>query len=769
MYHKKAKNILDNFFNFFDKYPREYFIFAFFAIFIFFILKETFSYTVLHYDFYNDLAYKQQVGKVEIPVTRGTIYSATGSGTVFATSVDLNDLAVDPKIEWDKEKLWEYLTDIVYRELCFLKNNKKCYENVLKYLKKLQIEDFERNEKYIKEILGKRITKKLSQTKITSVLLAEKIGNEESALLFSKNMRGVYINNTNVYVNPEEVVNPERVSNEIGTIIWMNKKDIEHRIRKRELRYIPIINKLSLWLSDEIKTKISEEKQAIKQGVLDKKESLGGFIIMTPHPQRIYPEWQIAAQIMWFLDNEGIWHYGLEWYFNELLRWTKWEIVSRKDIRGRIINPMSLDKNTMIGEWADVYTTIDRNVQRKIERILENGVKRYGANKGTIVVMNPHNGAIISMANYPTFDPNSPWNVYELEKISYVKYPNPETDLLWKTIFVEDTERGKKYIYDGKEIYLREAKRSEYTDYKLVKYKYKNDFWAGVYKNDAISSLYEPWSIMKGITIAIWLDTWEITQSSMYNDLGKLKIDNFTIKNVSSKCLWYHSFAHALAYSCNVWMIRISQRVGQSLFHQYLNDFWFWDITDISLQWETFAHIEPYEKWSKARLFTSSYWLWVGVTPLQMATAYSVIANGGLYIKPRIIEKIKLSDGKEIQYKKEIVRRVLKETTAKTTSKMLVNWVEHWVAKNGAVEGYTIAWKTGTSQIAYRGKYEKWIASTYGSFAWFAPAEDPQFVIIVKLERPRTNNYWGQTSAFVFAEVAKELFDYYGIPKKNQR
>jgi cell division protein FtsI/penicillin-binding protein 2 len=99
MHRKKIQNFLDSFFNFFDKYPREYFIFAFFALFILAILKETFSYTVLHYDFYNELAYKQQVGKVEIPVTRGTIYSATENGTVFSTSVDLNDLAIDPKIE----------------------------------------------------------------------------------------------------------------------------------------------------------------------------------------------------------------------------------------------------------------------------------------------------------------------------------------------------------------------------------------------------------------------------------------------------------------------------------------------------------------------------------------------------------------------------------------------------------------------------------------------------------------------------------------------
>lgn len=96
------------------------------------------------------------------------------------------------------------------------------------------------------------------------------------------------------------------------------------------------------------------------------------------------------------------------------------------------------------------------------------------------------------MANYPTYDPNEPGDVYELEKVNYLKYPNPATDLLGKTVFVEDNERGDSYYYDGKLVYLRPAEREEYADYELVKYKYKNDFGAGVYLNDAISGLYEP-------------------------------------------------------------------------------------------------------------------------------------------------------------------------------------------------------------------------------------------------------------------------------------
>jgi len=764
---KKHRKITDSIFDIFDRYPREYFIFAFFILFVFAILKETFSYTVLNYDFYEDLAYKQQVGEVEIPVARGTIYSATANGTVLSTSVDLNDLAIDPQIEWNIQALSEYLTNIVYKELCFLKPSEECYESMLKYLRKLEVIGFSNDETYIKGLLWPYITQKISQTKITSVMIAESIENEAATSLFSLNLPWIYITNNNVYANPEEITSQELTAENISQVLWLETDQIQHSIRKRDLRYVPIINKISLSLSDEIRQMITEEAQAVRQWILEPENSIGGFIILTPHPQRIYPEWEVGAQLLGFLDNEVQWHYGLEWRFNELLQWSSGQMVSRKDIQGRIIDPISLNRDTLTGQWVDIYTTIDRNIQKKVEKILEAGVEKYRANRGTVVVMNPQNGAVLAMANYPTYNPNSPGDVYELEKVNYVEYPEPETDLLGRTVFVEDNERGDRYYYDGKEIYLRTADREEYADYELTKFKYKNDYGAGVYKNDAISWLYEPGSIMKAITVAIGLDTGEINTSELYNDVWKVTIDNFTIKNESSKCLGYHTFGHALDFSCNVWMIRIAQRVWEALFYQYFHEFGFGDVTDISLDGETYSSITPYEKWSKAKLLTSSYGLGVSVTPLQMATAYSVIANGWIYVKPRIIDSIQFSDGKEIRYGEEFLRRVIKPSTSQEVSRMLVSGVESWVAGNGKVEWYSIAGKTGTSQIAFRWKYETGNASTNASFAGFWPAEDPQFVIIVKLERPRVSNFGGATSAFIFSDIAKELFRYYGIPKKT--
>lgn len=722
------------------------------------------------------MAYKQQVWEVEIPVTRGTIYTTqsrdSGNNTVLSSSVDLSDLAIDPQIPWNKTELWEFLTDILYREMCEFHSYSDCYSDVLSFLRVLDIEDFKKDELYIKQIISERVGSLISKTKVTSVLLNTEISFEQELEVKSWNMLWVYPSENGLYVNPEELLNPEEFAKKYTEYFWGWYDQNLYAVRKRDLRYIAIYRKLSLSLSDEIEKYIQEEKQAISQWVLEKENSIGGFIILTPHAQRIYPERSIWSQIVWFLDNEWKWHYGLEWYFNDSLKGNPWELVSKKDIRWRSITPISVwDDKVSALEGIDIYTTIDRNIQRKVEDILEKWVKKYNANKGSVVVMEPKTWKILSMANYPSFNPNDPGDVYELKKVNYGEFPNPETDLLGRTVFVEDLERGEAFYYDGSKIFLREAEREEYVDYEKTKYIYKNSFWAGVYQNDAITGLYEPGSIMKSITVAVWIDTGEIKPYDFYNDEWKLTIDNFTIRNVDDDCLGYNTFQNALNYSCNVWMIRIVQRVGKALLHKYLMDFGFGQATNITLEGEVSSKIDPYEKWPTSQLLTTSYGLGISSTALQMASAYSTLANGWIYMQPYLVDRVVYNDGKVNQYSPQAIRRVIKESTSDTIIQMLVDGVENGVAWNGAVEWYSIAWKTGTSQIAYRWSYENGVASTTWSFAWFAPAEDPQFTIIVKLERPRTSQYWGATSAYIFSDIAKQILEYYGIPKKidNER
>ena len=744
---------------------RESIIFWVFFIAFIIIISKVFSYTVLNYEYYKELADKQQIGEVEIPVTRWNIY--TKNPNVLATSVSLNDLAIDPMWIWDQAKLIIFLRDIIFTEICVWNDRKTCKDKLTSFLKVLDLEDFEYTDKYIKDKITDRLKTKLWETKITSVLLSDNLTLEQAAELKSMSLKWVYINKTNLYVNPEEVIDKVVLSEKLAKVISILEVRIQTLIRKRNKRFAHLLSKLSIETSEKIEKYLSDENDAYRRWIIDEEDSIMNFIILNPYPQRYYPEDTTAAQIIWFVDNSGAGQYWLEWYFDEILKWNKWYIVARTDISWRTIDPISLNNWDLYWKWAKIYSTIDRNIQHKVEQILEEWVKEYRANKGTVVVMNPKTWEIISMANYPTFDPNKPWDVYELEKVSYGKYPNPLIDLKWYPVFIEDSKEGKIHYYNSEKILLSEVSEYELWNPAIIKYKYVNDFWPEVYKNWAISDLYEPGSIMKAFTVAIWLDTWEISEHSMYQDNWFLKIDQFTISNVSDKCLWYHSFGHALNYSCNVWMIRIAQRYGRVLAYNYLKSFWFDKKTEISLSWEVNSEIRELNHWSISNLLTSSYWLWISTTPLQMATAYSVLANGWIYVKPHIIDTIEYSNWKILKYKTEEDYRVIKPETSRIITDMLVDSINNWVAKTWNIEGYTLAWKTWTSQIASRWWYEDWEASTYASFAWFGPAEDPKFVIIVKLDRPRTSIYWGITSAKIFGKISEYLLDYYKIPKKN--
>jgi len=764
---KKKKNILEKYFNIFDKYPRHYFIFGIFFVAFLIIIKTIFTYTITDHDFYKEKADFQQILEVKIPITRWTIFSWNKKPTTLSTTVNLNDLAIDPTQPWDKRKLIWFLTDVIYKEICEKKTANECRDNILKFLKKTEIDNFIPEKTEIKKIIEKQLIYKISQKYITSLLITEELNKKQISDIESLKLPGLYIYEKWLYFDPTQISNKKLTAAKLSPIISFPEENLISYMKLRERKYISLLKKISIETSSEIQDFLKDEKNAIKKWYIKKEAAISTFIQLSPHPHRFYPENQTASQVLWFVDKEGKWHYWLEWYFDEILKWEAKEIVIRKDIKWRVINPIDLQKWFIEREWAVLYTTIDRNVQKKVEEILESWVKKYRANKWSVVIMNPKDGKIIAMANYPTFDPNEPWEVYELERVNYKKYKDPSNELIWKWVFVEDKIKWKEYVFNWKKILLRKATREELWNYALKKYKYKNDFWAWVYRNWVISDIYEPGSIMKAITMAIWIDSGEITRNTYYQNNWPIKIDQFPISDISKKCRGYHTFSHALNYSCNVWMVRIIQKVWKALLYNYLLDFGFWKPTEISLDWEVSLELKNYQKWSNAQLYTTSYWLGINVNQIQMAVAYSALANWWLILRPQIVDKIDFWDNNIITFWKEIIRRVISEETSKTMIDVLVDSVEKWVAKTWKVEWYLLAWKTWTSQIAYKWWYEDWNMpwATNASFAWFWPAQDPQFVIIVKLVRPRTNNYWGLTSAYIFADIAKYMLEYNKIPK----
>lgn len=760
-------HILFNFLtDIFYKFSREFFVFWFFWIFLIVIIIKLFSFTVINHKYYETLAQKQQTLTTKSNISRWTIYSTNQNASVLATSVNLNDLAVDPSIPWNKTKLNSFLTDVVYNEICYLKSSRECRKNLSKFLWVLEILDFANNEKYLKSKIWEKISQKISRTKVTSVLVKDNLNKEEAFNIEKLALKWIYINGANLYVNPEEIINLEETALKISGITSILLEELKHHFRKRDLKYVLILNKLSISWSEYIKQKINEENSAYSRWFITRDDSISKYIILTANQHRLYTENDMLSSVLWYVDNDWEWRYWIEWYYNNILKWKETQTFSKKDITWKIIDPISLTNTQESFKWANITLTIDRNIQKKVEEIIDADIETYRANKISAIVMDPKTWEILAMATNPRYNPNSPSDVFELEKVTFMKYPNPPIDLLWFRVFTIDNVNWKEYYYDNKKILLREISREELWDNNLEKYVFVNKDWPGAYKNDIIQDLYEPGSIFKPITMAAWIDSWEINRFDMYKDEWSVNIDNFKISNVSKACIWYKTYQNAMNYSCNVWMISIARKIWASILHKYIEDFWFWKQTWISLEWEVYSKMSPYEKWSRAQLFTTSFWKWITLNMLQMATSYSVIANWWVYIKPQIIKSIEFSNWKKISNKPEITHRVIKESTSKIMIQVLVDGVVNWVAKWWAVKWYSIAWKTWTSQMVYKWRYENWTASTNWSFAWFWPAEDPKFVIIVRVDRPRSSIFWWETVSASFSKIAEYLFNYYKIPPK---
>lgn len=764
-----VKSKLNIIIRYLDNLDRTKVIFFLFSCYALVIIITAFKYSVLENKYYSKLAEWQQTKVITNSVSRGTIYSNNNPVGVLSTSTDLSDLAIDPKQPWSREKLVPFLTDILFREFCFLKEEELCKNNIEIFIKIDTLENWIYDENFIKSKITEELNKRIDKKNVDFVLIKENLDEKDKIKVMSIWNDALIIKNDALYFDfNKKVTILNDTIDKLNEFFGIPKDFLQKLFTPKEVRYIKLVSKLNLQNKDKIDERIKNELSAINKWLLEEKDSINKFIILEPNPTRFYPEKNLASQILGFVDNWWNWRYWVEWYFNEELKWQEWVKITKKDISWKPIGPYEqLDKKLING--SDVKLTIDRNVQKAISKILEDGIKEFRANKWSVVVMDPKTWAIVAMASYPDFDPNNFWSVYELEKVNYSKYPNPGFDLLWLPVFVEDSSNFQDELkYEWKMIKLRLANEKELTNRAIPKYKFKNNLGPWTYINDTIGSLYEPGSVFKAITTSIWVDTWDIKPSDYYQDKWFVQIDNFKIKNVSKECIGYHTYSHALDWSCNVWMIDIVKKIWSSLFYKYINDFGFGNKTNITLEWEVFGKIEPYEKWSKAKLFTQSFGQWITATVLQMATAYSVIANWWVYMQPYIVDTRTLPNWQVIKNMPTPLRRVIKEETSKKIIAMLTEWATIWFAKKWWVEGYDMAWKTGTSQIASKWKYEQdgpW--HTITSYGWFGPSSNPKFVMIVKIERPRTAEFSETTSSALFSKMSKYLLNYYAIPKSK--
>ncbi len=283
------------------------------------------------------------------------------------------------------------------------------------------------------------------------------------------------------------------------------------------------------------------------------------------------------------------------------------------------------------------------------------------------------------------------------------------------------------------------------------------------FRNPIVSDNYEPGSVFKIITMSAGLDSGRVSPNTTYNDTGAVTANGFTIKNSNKKANGEQTMIEVIDKSLNTGVIFVEKLLGHKLFQKYVRKFGFGEITGITLPGEAKGNLLNLKHNRDVAYFTASFGQGISVTPLQLLMAYGAIANKGRLLKPIIVDTIINSNGKKITTKPKVVRQVISEKSAQQASLMLESNVLHGHGKLAGVPGYRIAGKTGTAQIPDRihGGYLE--GATIGTFAGFAPVDNPKFAMVVIIDHPRDTEWAAGTAAPVFGDLSKFLLEYYSI------
>ncbi|MBQ2698646.1 MAG: PASTA domain-containing protein [Firmicutes bacterium] len=419
--------------------------------------------------------------------------------------------------------------------------------------------------------------------------------------------------------------------------------------------------------------------------------------------KRYYPNGELAAQVLGFvgIDNNGL--EGIEYYLEDELSGDDGRVVSLYDSQGRQISSGTFEYMEPRNGYT-VYVTLDSNVQYFAERALDEIMAQENPPTSCgIIIMQPKTGALLAMAYRPGYDPNF--------------YSN----------------------YDS-----------------------------AAYRNGLISDVYEPGSTFKIITLSTALEEGTISESDRFYDPGYINVADARIGCWRANPHGSQSFREAVQNSCNPAFIQIQQTIEakeSGLFHKYITAFGFGSPTGIELPGEASGLVTAANKLGPVELATMAIGQGIAVTPLQLVTAVSAVANDGVLLKPQIISRIEDENGDVVrELEVEAVRQVISADTAATVRSVLESVVTDGTAHRAYIEGYRVGGKTGTAQKAGAGGYQQ--GKYVSSFIGMAPVDDPEIVALVYINEPYVggNVYQGgQIAAPVFQAVISDTLRYLGI------
>lgn len=423
-------------------------------------------------------------------------------------------------------------------------------------------------------------------------------------------------------------------------------------------------------------------------------------IYIGEEPVRYYPNQTLASDILGFVNQEAEGQYGVEGFWDDILQGGQgWQKIDYGPF-GWVIEG---DRELTVG-GSDLVLTIDKNIQAQAEQLLEDFSKSFKYQSAQMIIVEPTTGKLLAMADFPGFNPNN------------------------------------------------------YQDYSSQQIE--------IFQNKSIQALYEPGSIFKAVTMAAGLNEGKITPETTYIDKGYVVILDKKIRNYEDRVWGKSTMTEVLEKSINTGAVFAQSQIENNVFLDYIERFGVFEKTGVGLQGEVYSENKEFKKGWAVNFATAAFGQGIEMTPLQVARAYSAIANKGKLPQIYLVEGIR-KDGKIVTLKeREPAKQIISEETAKALVKMLVSVAENGYSKPARVEGYYIAGKTGTSQIPYSAlglNKSGYSEKTWQSFIGFAPAFQPRFLILIKLDEPATRSS-NESATLIFKEMAKYILDYYQVP-----
>jgi cell division protein FtsI/penicillin-binding protein 2 len=421
-------------------------------------------------------------------------------------------------------------------------------------------------------------------------------------------------------------------------------------------------------------------------------------VVLASGTKRYYPEGDIASSLLGFLGRDHAGLAGLELDLDDVLGGTPGSLYFERDGGG---NPIAFGRSFEVPgrPGADVRLTIDRYIQRLVESELDFQLKAHDASGGTIIVMDPRSGAILGMASRPSF------------KLSDLSLEAPAHDL---------------------------------------------------YRNRAVTDLYEPGSVFKVVTMATAIDLDLVNPNTTYFDAGYVERGGFTFKNWDFSANGTTSMTQLLQKSLNTGAIWLSDLIKADRLYESLTRFGFGRSTHSGLggEAEGLMRTNKDPAWYPADLATNSYGQGIAATPLQVITAISAVINGGKLMQPYIVQEISGPEGTR-SFDPVVVRQVISERSSQTMVKMLNDVVDGVPFHRAQVKGYRVGGKTGTTLVSIPTGYA--LDSTIASFVGFAPVEDPAMIMLVKIDQPKDDPLGGIVAAPVFGKLAPQVLAYLNV------